>query len=307
MIVNNAVPQPAEIGYTYTLKGVQQDTCRASADSALFVACKALGEAILEKEYFEDVLLYHLPVRKDDLYYSDKKLTSEEVNRLCFENGADALITFDRLLFNMDKKVSFFTEEYNLPALLGIIDIKMTGVVRSYLPNRGNPLATILVQDSIYIGRTAYQDDLLNMLLPTPEKALEQAADYIGREIYPNFVPFWLNERRWYYTGMNTIWKEAGAFAASGKWDQAFERWNRIHTRSNNWKEKAKTASNIALYYEINQKLNEALTWATKSYELFEQRKGEDSEQTKMQKDYVNALINRIQKDMKLDVQFGEK
>lgn len=59
LIVNNAVPQPEDAGYEYTLQGEKQDTCKAKADSALFDACRTLGEAIVEASYFNDVLLYH--------------------------------------------------------------------------------------------------------------------------------------------------------------------------------------------------------------------------------------------------------
>ena len=39
LIVNNAVPQPKDTGYTYELFGEAQDACEIKADSALFVAC----------------------------------------------------------------------------------------------------------------------------------------------------------------------------------------------------------------------------------------------------------------------------
>ena len=39
LIVNNAVPQPDDVGYTYNLYGTVQDTARAHADSALYDAC----------------------------------------------------------------------------------------------------------------------------------------------------------------------------------------------------------------------------------------------------------------------------
>lgn len=44
LIVNNAVPQPDDVGYTYNLYGTVQDTARAHADSALYDACHSLGK-----------------------------------------------------------------------------------------------------------------------------------------------------------------------------------------------------------------------------------------------------------------------
>lgn len=52
VIVNNAVPQPKKPGYKYTIMGVEQDTTHMVADSALYDACKALGEAIADQPFF---------------------------------------------------------------------------------------------------------------------------------------------------------------------------------------------------------------------------------------------------------------
>ncbi|MCD8042267.1 MAG: tetratricopeptide repeat protein [Tannerellaceae bacterium] len=302
LIVNNAVPQPPELGYTYSLGGVNQDTCRAYADSALFAAAKTLGESIVEHEFFEDVLLYHLPIRTDDLYFSDQKLTAAQVNRLCRENGVDAIISIDRLLFNMHKSVTSLMEGY----AYGQIDVKMNGIIRSYLPGKENPLATVHVQDSVQFSLTAGSRELLNEQLPPPNKILELAAIYLADNLYPNFVPFWKEEERWFFNGGNTLWREASAFAGSGRWEKAYERWEQIYNRTGSWKDKAKTASNMALYHEINGDMEEAQKKAEEAYQLFLTHKGEKDEQTQRQETYKNILSQRAHKDMKLDIQFGK-
>ena len=65
LVVNNALPQPDSLGYTYKLYGVIQDTARINADSALFDACRSLGKSIAEESFFKDVLLIvsHLQIR----------------------------------------------------------------------------------------------------------------------------------------------------------------------------------------------------------------------------------------------------
>ena len=65
LIVNNAVPQPDDVGYTYNLYGTVQDTARAHADSALYDACHSLGKSIVDVSFFNDVLLYHDGTRQD--------------------------------------------------------------------------------------------------------------------------------------------------------------------------------------------------------------------------------------------------
>ena len=168
LIVNNAVPQPEDAGYEYTLQGERQDTCKAKADSALFDACRTLGEAIVEASYFNDVLLYHDGVRKDNQAFLDTKLTQGQVASLCDETGADAVISIDRLLFDMKKSVGTLGEGY----VMGMIDVQMAGVIRSYVPDREAPLATVHMKDSIYWA---------------------ESADYIGRRRLVGTLPEWVH------------------------------------------------------------------------------------------------------------------
>ena len=159
LIVNNAVPQPDDVGYIYNLYGTVQDTARAHADSALYDACHSLGKSIVDVPFFNDVLLYHGGTRQNTKYLEDEKLTPEIVKELCRETGTDAVISFDRLLFQMEKDVVAFAEGF----VVGGVDVKITGVVRGYLPERDNPLATVYVQDSVFWSESANNMDQLKL------------------------------------------------------------------------------------------------------------------------------------------------
>ena len=92
----------------------------------------------------------------------------------------------------------------------------------------------------------------------------------------------------------------------SDKWEEAASRWKHVYENSSRWKERAKAASNLALFYEMKTQLKDAYDWAAKSYEIFNNKKGEDYNYTKMQRLYVEALGKRIRSDQKLNKQFGE-
>lgn len=302
LVVNNAVPQPDNAGYTYNLYGTVQDTACARADSALFDACRSLGKSIVDVSFFNDVLLYHDGTRRDGKHLVDEKLTPEAVKELCEETGTDAIISFDRLLFRMEKDVVAFAEGF----VAGGVDVHISGVVRSYLPGRDNPLATVYMEDSVFWSESADNMELLKLYLPSPDEALRAAGQYIGAKVTPNFVPHWENETRWFFKGEGARWKEATAYALSDKWEEAAFRWRHIYTNSSSWKERAKAASNLALYYEMNTQLADAFEWATKSYNLFNSKKGQDYKYTKMQQLYLEALGGRIRSDQKLNKQFGQ-
>lgn len=302
LVVNNAIPQPADIGCEFMLFGDKVDTCRVKADSALFDACRGLGKAMADISYFNDVLLYHDAVRKDDVYYEDRKLTQDQIKALCEETGTDAVISVDRLLFESKKNVMAYGDGY----IGGEIQVRMSGVIRGYLPDRSNPLATVYVADSLFFAEDAPNLILLDKFLPSSENALRASAEYMGMKASPNFVPHWNNETRWYYTGMGTRWKEASAYAQSEKWDKAVEHWKHLYDNSDNWKVKARAASNIALGREMKTDLEDAYSWANKSYELFQKNEGKEGRNAQLLKLYVEVLRNRIRSDKKLNMQFGE-
>ncbi|MDR1881712.1 MAG: DUF6340 family protein [Prevotella sp.] len=299
LIVNNALPQPPDRGYEFKLLGISQ-TDKAETDSALFDACRALGGAIAEANYFDDVLLFQEATRKDSVFFLDVKLTQEEVAALCEETGAEAVISFDRLLFDIKKDVKAFPEGY----VSGEIQIAIEGIARSYLPGRANPVATILASDSLLFREEASRIEEVAALLPTTNDALRTAGDYIGHKIYPAFVPHWKEELRWYFTASGARWKEASVYAADEKWENASERWLYIHAHSSRWESKAKAASNLALACEVTGNLEKALEWAKTAHSLFDKNRGSDNAQTRVQQLYVETLEKRILNDKKLNSQF---
>lgn len=302
LIVNNAVPQPNDVGYAYTLYNVRQDTVRVEADSALFDACRSLGKSIVDVSFFKDVLLYHDATRKDQSFLVDNELPKETVMALCEETGTDAVLSFDRLVFNMSKDVVAFAEGF----VMGVVNVKVNGVVRAYYPGRERPMATVYVEDSVFWSESADNLEQLRLYLPTPNDALRAAGQYIGSKVTPNFVPHWENENRWYFKGEGARWKEATAYALSDKWEEAAVRWRAIYNSSSSLQARAKAASNLALYYEMNTQLQEAFDWATKSYNLFKSSKGEDYKYTKLESLYVETLSKRMQSNQKLNMQFAQ-
>lgn len=300
LIVQNAVPQPPTTGYEYTHLGVLQDTCRANADSALYYACHSLGKAILQEEYFNDVLLYNSPLRTDNQFLIEQKLSPEQVSRLCDETGASAVISLDRLLFT-SKRTDTSVADY----LQGDIKVEMTGIFRAYVPRQSAPLAAVMITDSVFWSETADDMVILNVFLPTPDEMLSIAAVYLGDKIHSYFVPHWGHDTRWYYTGINTQWKEASAYIQSGKWEQASTRWENIHARSSKWETKAKTAANVALCKEMTGQFEEALKWAQTASDLYKAHTADDDRNRQLLAAYVEALGERIKANKKLDEQIG--
>ena len=96
-----------------------------------------------------------------------------------FKRALEAIISFDRLLFNVEKNVSTLSGGY----VVGDLQVYVSGIIRSYLPGRENPLATIHVEDSLYWSEGAENITLLAQFLPTANEAIRAAADYVGKNV----------------------------------------------------------------------------------------------------------------------------
>lgn len=302
LIVNNAVPQPEDVGYDLYILGKQQDTLRAHADSAIWDVCRTVGVNIVASDYFADVLLYDFATREDQTFLADGKMSQEKVQELCRETGTDAIISLDRVLFNMRKDV----EEVAHGFLQGKIKVEVGGVMRTYLPERTMPLASVVFNDSVAFNEVSDDFELLDAYLPSPDHALRLAGSYIGANLHASFVPHWVEENRWYYTEGGSRWKEASAYAAIGKWEEAIVGWETLYNKSKKPIAKAKLASNLALAEEMVGHFDKAANWATLSRDLFKGTEGDESKNAQLLTAYAAVLTQRIQADKKLDIQFGE-
>lgn len=303
LMVNHAAAQPEDVGYTYRLHGKEQDTCRAEADSALVDFCRSLGTSIVETSYFKDVRLLNEPIGRDTVYLADRTLDSIQVRQLCADNGTDAVISLEKLVFFMDRDVQRIPQ---MDMEYGTVKVRVSGVLRTYIPEKAKALATVVVADSVMWEEMAPGLRELNELLPPPSQALRAAASYIGASMSHHFIPHWQEATRWYYQQPGARWKEASAFASAGKWEQAEARWKQIENRIGEEKRKGEVYSNLALACEMQNRFEEAHEWAVKAKAAFAASEGEKGENTRLLDAYCQVLLERIQADRKLTVQIGE-
>ena len=88
---------------------------------------------------------------------------------------------------------------------------------------------------------------------------LRGAGKYFGAKVYANFVPHWeKGDSLVLYRNGFTLEKRLPAYAANEKWDMAEDRWSGLYRGTENWKSRAKAASNLALCHEMRGDLKEA-------------------------------------------------
>jgi hypothetical protein len=146
---------------------------------------------------------------------------------------------------------------------------------------------------------TAYGDFIEEAMYELPEvvDGYREYAYHRGYDFGMRISPSWSRVRRFYFIMGNRTIRKAAEFAYYENWEEAAALWKQ-ESGSDNPKIAAKAAFNLALYSEKKDLLIPAIDWATKSYELI---------QEKYTKTYLGILEQRKLNKLKLQQQIPLK
>lgn len=260
LIVNNAVPQPEDMGITVSYRKAPANP-KIKTDSAIFVATRSIGEAIAASPFFEDVRLYEKAYNEHGTFQKDSRMSQSEVEELCELNESDAVISLDHLYFSVTKTIDDQDPQSLYP--LGSIKVIYSSVVRAHIPERISPLATMQVVDSLF-----FYDE--GSLLPSIAEAISMSAEYMGEVTSNLFIPNWQEDNRLIYRYSNsTTWKNASAYAYQGKWKLAANIWEELYNKTKSEKKLARIATNLAIANELSDDLPKAAEWVEKALDHY--------------------------------------
>ena len=107
-------------------------------------AAEALAGSLADSKFFNQVIICDSALCADDF---STVLTADEVNELSSMLGVDMLVSFERLLLDVEKK------EYTNPGWdvsIPVLQVQVTPIVRLYIPGRQKPLVELTATDSLY-------------------------------------------------------------------------------------------------------------------------------------------------------------
>ena len=301
MIVNNSAQQPSGVGHSFVKNMISDSLISVSADSTAYNFCLSLGKAIAESPLFHDVRICEDTLRRDSLFFEVRPFKAFEVDSLCNEYGVDALISLDKFFFT-----SIFHEN-NLSKYYSekVISVDLVGEMRVLWPGLKEVFCIPFVDSlSWYVeGRNFFGDYLEVSSMPDTQIAMQQLSESTGYNMRVNFVPYWSEDRRWFYKNFSSDWKQGTAYAVAEKWKEAAEVWEPLYAKTKNWKQRAKLASNIALCNEITGDFEKAVNYAELSYSLYKEFAEEGSPFTILQSIYLEAVKKRLDSDNTLSRQ----
>lgn len=234
---------------------------------------KALGELLFDSYRFDIVIPIDRNLPRDLSYLkTPEPLDWKTVNDICETYNTDALIVLEniatRVVTNYKKGKELIEFSY-YNTHFASMDFYYRAHWRMYDPKNRKIVVDILMnQDTLYWDNFDYNlVDLFNGLPSVKEAAIET-----GIKTAINFnkviAPSWIPETRYYYITKNESIDKSIKLAAEGKWDEALDNWLK-YAEYGNSTNKSKVMLNIALAYEMNGDLTNAIEWAKKSMKTY--------------------------------------
>ncbi len=276
-VVNNMPSRPEPKKNILTLGKVEAEGKMTTETLAGYLA---------DSKYFNQVIICDSALQSDNY---TRVLTDTEVDELSSMLDVDLIISFERLLLDVEKK------EYTNPdwmASIPVLQVKVAPVVRLYLPGRQVPLAELVSTDSLYfdLGYGMSEKELI-------EEASRHAASVMANKI----VPYWQTVNRFYFDGGGVEMRDAGVYVREGDWTSARDLWTQVYNRQKKGKTKFKAAYNIALSYEMTGDMEKATEWLSHASEYA----SEGSQEELALKYYVEQFRKRKSEYGKLNIQMG--
>ena len=239
---------------------------------AVDTTLKALGELLFESGRYDYVIPQNrfLPFEKNA--FLSTPMPWDEVKELCETYNTDAVLSLDYYKTNVKTKYdreSYFSPVQNgfFAAYVAEMEITYEALFRVYDPDREQVLVREFLRDTlIWEDANNTTRELFRNFTPV-KKALYETGIAIALDFSEKIGTNWRQENRKYFTNRNSRFSQANQIAESGDWETAITIWKDLADQSGSKSIKSKAQYNVAVGYEMLGDINQAVSWALKSYE----------------------------------------
>ncbi|HEX2920180.1 MAG TPA: DUF6340 family protein [Bacteroidales bacterium] len=257
-------------------------------------------ELRLNKKFEEVKLLSDIEFRTPRINILPQPLSWDIVQQLCVENDADAIFSLEK--FDTDTRIGYSNRNVDIASPLGIIPAlehqsDMETIVKTgwriYDPSTKTLLDEYLQEETLTFHGKGVNPLAAAAGLIGRKDAVKEAGNKTGQNYALRIIPYEIRVIREYYVKGTDNFKIAERKAQMGKWDEAGELWAKELDNPSS-KIAGRAAYNMAILSEINGKIEDALDWAQKAYEDYNNQ---------LAPDYVHILENRRYQNQALDEQ----
>lgn len=228
-------------------------------------ATQSLAEAIAKENYFNEVIICDSALRAQDITPRESTLSKDEVQELTNGLGVDFIISLENLQMKATRVIRHLPE---WSSYQGTIDMKVYPTIRIYLPSRNGPMVTVNNKDSIFWEEFGSTEAYVLSRLAGDQKMLDEASDFAGTVPVKYILPYWKTGKRYLYINGSVNMRDAAIYVREQTWNKAFALWEQTYKSTKSKKQQMTAAHNIAIYYEMQDSIAEAVTWAAKAQEL---------------------------------------
>jgi hypothetical protein len=300
-LLNRAIPDPANARLNELHNALGANT-KAITQEGSAQALDGLRNALVENKRFNSIKT----IQRPNCYSSvvgafSPPLSWDEVREICQRDGIDVLFVLE-----------VFDTRLRIPPPPVPVVPQTPGEIINGVVNTQVPITTDIktgwriydpvqntINDEIYLNNSfTFSAGVLNApqavsALMGRKEMIKQTADQLGRNYASRIIPYWQRVSRDYYVKGTPSFRTAMRRARSGNWDGAGELW-KSETNHRKRKIAGRACYNMAIISEINGELDEAIKWAQRAYEDYNNR---------LALGYIRILRNRQAKERVLEFQ----
>jgi len=233
---------------------------------------KALGELLFESGRYDFVIPQDRFLEFENNAFFTDEMPWKKVSELCETYNTDAVLSLDHFKTRVStsyERESFYDSLSDGFAWASSAQMKIyyEALFRVYDPILEKVILREFIRDTV-IWEDA--DRSANALFShfTPVKtALLEVGIATSLDFADKISTAWNEEQRKYFPSGDSKLKQAAQFVSIGNWETAMVLWNEIATKRKSKLIKSKAEFNLALAYELQGNMDEAIFWGLKSYE----------------------------------------
>lgn len=200
---------------------------------------------------------FHYPIwlddrRRDTTALDDLILTKREVEDICRDSKADAILSLE--FYSMDYK----KQEQNFvnSSVLATRYYEISSIFKwnVYLPGSPRPFDTYTMVDTLYFTERLNGE---RVRILNTSQILSEAFYKSGQKYGRYLVPVWNRTTRTLYTGKETSLKKSARLTDRGEWEMAYAQWVGMSETGDSTLV-AKAFYNMAVYQELQDHLDRA-------------------------------------------------
>jgi hypothetical protein len=264
-------------------------------DSLSTVLCTSLWQTLEREDFFDGIALWR-PLPGHDLQLPK----DEKINEILRLTETDAVIALDYMHYNT--RLNLGRDEDSI-MLKAVYDVHCYALFTVYPADERLKKTSVTVDDTARWITYGFNIQSVINEMPYLDAALLDAINRTGEIAGNKLIPHWKTEYRKYYSAFSSDLKKAAQHIVSNDWESAFSIWTKLYEKKNSTLlTRAKCAANMALYYELNNRLDEAMEWAMQAEKEF-QASGSHSDEAFYMDDYRFRLELRKKEMHLLDIQ----